>query len=196
MKCAGQTAYRVSNPTAPKSASRYEIAQILKCWFAYHNHIRSRGAIVVDLDDTLINHQQRVTEGFEHIRNALIDASHNFPFYVVTARPVEDHADVLRMVRKLGFHLADRRLYMMKTEEYYETDPKKRDRFSEAFKWESAIEIEENEGRLLLRMGDRLWDAIPNPGKNEAKFSHIDDRQPFLFFDVVHQTLCVKLPGR
>ena len=186
--------YRVPYPPTSKTTSRFEIAQILRGWFTYHNQKRSKGAIIVDLDDTLINHQQRVAEGFEHIRNALIDASHNFPFYVVTARPVEDHAVVLRMVRNLGFHLADSRLYMMDTEEYRETDPDRSHRFQENFKWSSADKIEQREGRILLRMGDRLWDAVPNPGMNEHKFKHIEDKQPFLFFDPVHRTLCVKLP--
>lgn len=183
------------------AANRRLVAEHLNDWLQTKAGMQTSkkagsGAIICDFDDTLVNDKEKVDDGFESIRKAIVEASLVFSLYIVTARPMSDHRKVVEKLRALGFAVAPSHLFMMTDDDYFQKGNRKVALAARTFKWESFLKIQKKEnGNVLLRMGDRLWDILPEPEKHERAFEkHIDQRQAFMFLDNQSKCLCVKLP--
>ena len=82
-------------------------------WLKACHKLGQTGAIVFDIDDTILNGKEKVANGFEHMRTLFRDAFSLFSVYIVTARPDDQHSYVMGMLTKLGFCLPPDRLYML-----------------------------------------------------------------------------------
>ena len=166
----------------------------------YMHAKKSTGAIMIDIDDTIMNRNQNAEcDGFDVIHKFYNEASILYPVYVVTARPRSEHAYVIRMLRGKGFCLPPDRLYMLPTKLY---DGPHRN--VELFKWKKYLEIASRHDGVVLRMGDMLWDvacleslhAYPDRPRS-GWLSHIKDKDCYIFQDpLMKGTYSVKLPGR
>ena len=86
-----------------KTEQRRFVAQHALLWLKLQHKRGARGAVMVDIDDTLIDGNECVKHGFELMRKLYDEASLVFPLHVVTARPDDQHANVMAMLRARGF---------------------------------------------------------------------------------------------
>ena len=154
----------------------------------------AKGAVVFDIDDTLINHQESVTQGFEAMVELFDRLSERFVVHVVTARPDDDHALSCACSSK-GIRLPVDRLHMMPTVDYYND----RDRsLVEQFKWRMHQTIvRARPGRRALRRP--AWDAATTASL-DTYLRHIEHRDTYVFDPALATPdgapcLSAKLPG-
>lgn len=148
------------------------------------------GAIMVDIDDTLIDGNEAVANGFQFMRQLYDDASLRFPLHIVTARPDEDHQATLRMLRKRGFVIPPDRLHMLPTSDYGKGTER-----VERFKAKTYDTIRRSHHHVVARFGDKLWDVAHLDSLHDY-LSHVDDRACYIFRDPrLHGTYSAKLPG-
>ena len=150
------------------------------------------GCVVFDIDDTLINGNQAVANGFEFMKRMYNKLSRHCIIHVVTARPEQDRDYVFDLLEKRGIlHLPIDRLHMMKTEEYESDEPG----LVEKFKWDTHKKVETMHGRVLAKFGDRLWD-VASMESLDGYLSHIKYTDCYIFFDpALKHCLSAKLPG-
>lgn len=192
-------AFHVNAPT--KELKRRFAAQNALTWCKYMHLNKSSGAIMIDIDDTIMNRNQNSEcDGFGIVHKFYDEVSLLFPVYVVTARPDDAHEYVIRMLRKKGFSLPPDRLYMLPRDMY---DGPTRN--VEVFKWKAYLNIAKKHGGVVLRMGDMLWDvaslrslhACAERPSGSGYLSHIHERDCYIFMDpALNGTYSVKLPGR
>ena len=174
------------------TAQRKYVADEAKKWLKQQLQKGIRGAVVFDIDDTLINGNEAVAHGFEHMVDPFKWASVHFPVEFVTARPEDDKAHVMGLLhsdkRRLCIHW--NHLHMMKTEEYHSGESK----FVKDFKWGKHKEFVKKYGVVLARLGDRLWDVAERRSP-DTYLRHVGDEACYIFSDpVLKGTRSFKLP--
>jgi predicted secreted acid phosphatase len=185
-------AFFVRAAAQEKTSQRWAIARHARKHLAKQLAAGKRGAVVFDIDDTLINGNEAVAGGFEFMVDLYNWASAKpFDVQVVTARPDEDKANVMKMLHKRGLCVAYDHLHMMDTEEYNSGDSE----FVKDFKWGKHQDFVRRYGAVLARLGDRLWDVAERQSP-DTYLRHVGDRRAYIFADpALHGTWSYKLPG-
>ena len=143
-----------------------------------------------DIDDTLIDGNETVKHGFELMAKMYDKVFGLFPVHIVTARPDEEHANVINMLKEKGFSIPPDRLHMLPTKFY--GGPL---RHVEEFKWSVFCKISKLHDGVVARFGDKLWD-VAHIKALDGYQSHIRDKECCIFFDpALYGTLSAKLPG-
>lgn len=182
------TAYFVHDKT--KTAQRRFVADHALIWLRMQHARGVRGAIYYDVDDTLIDGNDAVRNGFDDMRELFNVASDLFVVQVVTARPDDQHARVVELLNKRGFRIAASRVHCLPSALY--DGPSKH---VEDFKWRKYEDFVKAHGRVVARFGDRLWD-VAHRDSLHTYLAHVDDRDCYIFFDpALNGTLSSKLPG-
>jgi hypothetical protein len=151
----------------------------------------AKGAVVYDIDDTILDGNEQVVRGFEQMRVLFEEAFQLFPVHVVTARPRIDHDKCMRMLRDRGFHISPDRLHMLPTHLYDRST-----RHVEDFKWAVHQKLVADHGAVLAKFGDKLWD-VAHRSSLRSYLGHVSDADCYLFWDPrLNGTLSAKLPGR
>lgn len=143
-----QTWPRIAVAEGACNAQRRSLMRYLHNYLSHCARRNIKGALVFDIDETLIDEQDRdirdVIQLYKRFR-------HTFPTYIITARP-----DRYRRYTKdqLERHHIDcyKRLFLLPND----THPGK-------FKWNTRKHIEAVEGRILATVGDQMWDVVPHP---------------------------------
>ena len=137
-----------------KTEQRMFVAYLARIWLTHQHRQHMAGAIMVDIDDTLIDGNQSVQNGFQYMKELYTQMSLLFPLHIVTARPCEDHGTVMRLLAARGFCIPPDRLHMLPTRLYG-----KDLRHVEEFKWNTYLKIGRLHGGVVARFGDKLWDV-------------------------------------
>ena len=182
-------AYRVRGT---KTAQRDYVARVAMDWVHYCEHRRVNGAIMLDIDDTLLDGREAVINGFDSMRDFFQRARRRFPVHIVTARPRSDHANALSMLHERGFTVDIDRLHMLPTEHYYHGT----DKDIVNFKHGEYQKMCAAHRGVVLRAGDRLWD-VADPKTIEACLEQkVRETDCAVFLDPkMPGTLSCKLPG-
>lgn len=187
---------------ASKTQQRLFVASMAYDWIRMQYKRGVNGAIMVDIDDTLIDGNQNVLHGFQHMRELYEMASVHFPMHVVTARPDDDHHVVMKMLKERGFCIPPDRLHMLPAH-LWDKDLG----YVERFKWETFVKIGKTHGGVVARFGDKMWDVAHiaslhsghdgyRPADNAGYLSHVPDRACYIFVDpALKGTASFKLPG-
>ena len=186
-----------------KTEQRAFVARHALLWLRLAHKRGARGAVMLDIDDTLIDGHECVKNGFEFMRDLYEEASVLFPVHVVTARPDDDHANVMRMLAKRGFVIPPDRLHMLPAALYGRST-----QHVERFKWDCFVKMNREHGGVVMRFGDKMWDVAhlqsldPSYRGNGSSTSpagylaHVPDRACYLFRDpALRGTVSAKLPG-
>ena len=148
------------------------------------------GAIMMDIDDTILNRNERVREGFEFMQYLYETVGIWFPIHIVTARPDDEHANVMLLLKELGFCIPVDRLHMLPAHLYGKSC-----RHVEEFKWNKCIEIARLHSGVVARFGDKLWDCAELKSLR-TYLSHVEDDKCYIFRDpCMKGTVSYKLPG-
>lgn len=175
-----------------KAELRQFVARHAMLWVRTQHMRGARGAIMVDIDDTLIDGKECVHHGFEEMRWFYEEASQLFPVHIVTARPDSEHANVMRMLRGRGFCIPPDRLHMLPHDQYYAEDDEPH---VERFKWKTYLAIARQHGGVVARLGDKLWD-VAHYDSLGSYLHHVPDSATYLFLDPkLRGTYSAKLPG-
>lgn len=173
-----------------KTEMRSFAAQHALEWLRVQSKRGARGAVMLDIDDTLIDGHEKVAHGFECMKIMYDEATMLFPVHIVTARPDDDHANVMRMMHVRGFKVPPDRLHMLPAHLYGRDYS-----HVEEFKWRTFLAIAHAHGGVVARLGDKLWD-VAHLGSLRTYLAHVDDRDCYAFMDsALGGTLSVKLPG-
>ena len=190
----------VEDPKAPfpgyfvryktKTEQRMFVAFHAYNWLRYQYKRGSAGAIMVDIDDTLIDGNESVHHGFQYMKELYNQAGIMFPLHIVTARPRDDHHIVMKMLSARGFCVPPDRLHMLPTD-HYGKDTK----YVEDFKWKTCMEISRLHHGVVARFGDKLWDCAHIKSLRDD-LSHISDKDCYIFRDPrMKGCISYKLPG-
>jgi hypothetical protein len=189
--------YVTTRPPRRKELQRRFVADHARTWLALQKKRGAQGAVMVDIDDTLINGKEAVANGFEFMKELYDDASLLYPVHIVTARPDDNHARVMRLLRDRGFSIPPDRLHML-PEHLYGEDL----RHVEEFKWKCFCRISQQHGGVVARFGDKMWDVAhlrsldPQRPPDKGGLDHVPDSACYLFSDpALGGTLSAKLPG-
>lgn len=173
-----------------KTEMRQMIARIGMSWLRLQKQRGAKGAVMVDIDDTIIDGHENVLNGFEYMRDLYKECNILFPIHIVTARPNEEHTNVLYMLSRKGFCIPPDRLHMLPTELYG-----KEDKYVIEFKWRTFLRICEMHGGCVARFGDRLWDVAHRNSLN-SYLRHVKHKDSYIFYDPdLRGTMSCKLPG-
>lgn len=184
-----------------KTEQRHFVAAHAIVWLKLH-HMKMKsgtkpGAIMIDIDDTLVDEWEGLRYGFESMNAMYNQLSLLFPVHVVTARPESEHANVMKMLHKRGVNVQVDRLHMLPDEDYDHRDHDKRERLVERFKAGKCVEITKLHGSVVARFGDRLWDVAPLElirSDRRAVLDHVETKHCYIFLH--NGCLCAKLPGK
>ena len=119
-----------------KTEQRKFVATHALHWLSFQKRQGSLGAVMVDIDDTLIDGNECVMHGFQFMKELFDEASVLFPVHIVTARPDDNHDVVMRLLQKRGFCIPPDRLHMLPAH-LYGKDYK----YVEEFKWNTFLKI-------------------------------------------------------
>jgi len=190
-------AYIIKSKTRSKTELREYVASCATSWVMYQQRQGLRGAVMLDIDDTLIDGRESVAFGFGFMRDLYNTLHLHFPIHIVTARPDDEHGNVMSLLTKRGFCIPPDRLHMLPAELYGRSYSHVED-----FKWERYKYIEKLHNLVLLRMGDKLWDvarlqSLRGTGEGgTGNMSHITDPECYIFTDPGMQScMSCKLPG-
>ena len=173
-----------------KTELRTFVAQHALLWLRMQHRRGARGAVMVDIDDTLIDGNEAVAHGFQFMHALYTEASLLFPVHVVTARPDDQHAHVMRLLQKRGFCIPPDRLHMLPAHLYDRSS-----RHVEEFKWRAFLKIAAEHNGVVARFGDRLWD-VAHLRSLDTYLEHVSDKDCYIFFDPeLRGTMSAKLPG-
>ena len=179
-----------------KTEQRRFIATQSLQWLKFQHERGCLGAIMVDIDDTLIDYNECVNNGFQYMKDLYRDAAVMFPLHIVTARPDEDHHSVMKMLATRGFSIPPDRLHMLPTHLYGKDYS-----HVERFKWETFLKIGKLHNGVVARFGDKMWDVahirdLSDSYRGSSQFSHVSDRDCYIFMDPsMKGTVSFKLPG-
>lgn len=190
----GFSAHFVSGVRArSKSDCRKFVAQLLLRWCRLQHRRKRTGAVILDIDDTLINGTDKVINGFEHMWEAYQAVSLLFPIHIVTARPHDQHPVVMRLLKERGICIATDRLHMLPTELWENGDAS----HVENFKWARTRAVHKLHRGVVARAGDKMWDVAPLEAiRGRAYLKHVDDAHAYVFLDPRHGGCAsFKLPG-
>lgn len=173
-----------------KVEQRQQIAEQALTWIRLQAHRGAKGAIMVDIDDTLIDGNEAVQNGFQFMKMLYGEASLLYPIHIVTARPDSDKDRVMIMLQKRGFFIPPDRLWMLPSQLYGQDYS-----HVERFKWDAFLQIGRLHGGVVARFGDKLWD-VAHIDSLRSYLAHIKDRHCYVFMDPrLKGTLSGKLPG-
>lgn len=173
-----------------KTEQRMFVAFHAYDWIRFQYKRGMAGAIMVDIDDTLIDGNESVNHGFQYMKELYNDVGVLFPVHVVTARPLEDHHIVMKMLKERGFVIPPDRLHMLPTEFYGRGNS-----HVENFKWKTFLAIAKQHGGVVARFGDKLWD-VANAHTLHTTLAHVKDEDCCIFYDPsMKGTVSYKLPG-
>lgn len=174
-----------------KSELREFVARCALPWV-----LRSRGtpgAIVFDIDDTVVNWQEGTAHGFEYMKKLHNALAQHFPIHWVTARPdnADDRRHTLQTLELRGFHkVKSERLHMLPPHLYG-----KHHSHIEDFKFERYAKIAKAHGAVLARFGDKLWDVAHMQSLRGGDLAHVKDADCCMFIDPrMSNCLSCKLP--
>ena len=187
-----------------KTEQRHFVAAHAIVWLKLH-HMKMKpgtkpGAIMIDIDDTLVDEWEGLRYGFEFMNAMYNQLSLLFPVHVVTARPDTEHANVMKMLHNCGVNVQVDRLHMLPDEHYHHPDHDTRERLVEGFKAGKCVDIAKEHGSVVARFGDRLWDVAPlelirrQPRNGLAVLEHVETKHCYIFLH--NGCLCAKLPGK
>ena len=74
-----------------KTQQRKYMAGLAISWLSVQHERGAKGAIMVDIDDTLMDGNESVLNGFQYMHDLYINGGMLYPIHVVTARPDDDH---------------------------------------------------------------------------------------------------------
>ena len=173
---------------------RRVVADHALLWIKYqYSSGRTQGCVIFDIDDTLVNHQEQIRQGFEFMTEMYADVHELYPVHLITARPDYTRAKTKEMLKKRNIHIPPDRLHMMDGDEYDNGDSE----VVEKFKWDKMKKcMKEHENTVIARFGDRLWDVAHLHSLN-TYMKDIEETDCCIFFDpYLNGTLSAKLPGR
>ena len=177
--------------TGRKVDQRRFVAQMALSWLAMMRKMGARGAIMIDIDDTLIDGHECVQNGFQFMKELYQESALKYPIHVVTARPDSDHAKAMEMLAKLGFSIPPDRLHMLPAHLYEQRDTS----HVEQFKWQTYLRIGHDHEGVVARFGDMLWD-VAHIDALHTTLAHVRDRDAYVFLDpALNGTMSCKLPG-
>lgn len=178
-----------------KKEKRQFVAQHAETWIKMQHKRGVQGCVVFDIDDTLIDRNEKPCDGFEFMRDLYDKVSDIYPIEVVTARP-NDESNVtytLKKLKDIGFCVMLNNLHMMDRHEY---DSDNWEEYVKRFKWGCHQKFVKKYGFVVARFGDKMWDIASKGGMDDT-FTHIEDTHCYIFFeDSLKGTLSGKLPGR
>lgn len=183
-------AFFVRAPT--KTAERRFVAEYVHDWVALQKARGARGCVYVDIDDTILNYQERAVHGFEHMLHMLRRVQRMYPIYVCTARPDDQHANVMELLHspKIDLRIDPDHLFMLPSHLYDRST-----RHVEEFKSGIYDKLVRRKGGVLVRCGDKLWD-VAHLDSLEGDLRHVGDKDCHLSFHPrLGGTLSAKLPG-
>mgnify|MGYP006087080387 CR=1 FL=1 len=176
-----------------KTAMRTLVAHHGIDWLKLKHAEGVRGCVVFDIDDTIINGNDAVTNGFDAMRVLLQEATLlKFPVRIVTARPDDPKSvtDAVSMLRKRGFNVPASMVHYLPAHLWG-----KDTRHVEDFKWQKHLDFVKEHGAVIARFGDKLWD-VAHRDSLRTYLGHVDDKDCYIFFDPrLGGTLSGKLPG-
>lgn len=177
--------------TRSKTDLRMFVARVTKQWLMFEYAQGTRGAVMIDIDDTLIDGRENVAFGFEFMHELYQYLSIYFPIHIVTARPDDEHTNVMKLLMKRGFCIPPDRLHML-PEELYGKDYC----HVEDFKFNCFLRISKRHGCVVARLGDKLWDVAHMKSLRGGYLSHVKDKDCFVFKDpMMGSCMSCKLPG-
>ena len=177
--------------TRSKREQRKFLANVALSWLSFWYESGKRGAVMVDIDDTLIDGRENVTYGFEFMKKLYDSLSYRYPIHIVTARPDDDHDNVMKMLNKKGFCIPPDRLHMLPAQHYGKSHT-----YVEDFKFSCYQKILKKHGCVVARMGDKLWDVAHMDSMRGGYLSHVKDRDCYIFMDPrMGRCISCKLPG-
>lgn len=173
-----------------KTEQRQQVADQALTWIRLQHKRGAKGAIMVDIDDTLIDGNECIQNGFQFMKALYSEVSLLYPIHVVTARPDDNHAHVMQMLQRKGFCVPPDRLHMLPAK-LYGLDYS----HVEIFKWNAFHHIAKQHGGVVARFGDKLWD-VAHVNSLHTYLAHIHDRDCYIFMDPhLKGTFSGKLPG-
>jgi hypothetical protein len=173
-----------------KTEQRQHLAEQALSWIHVQKMRGVHGGLMFDIDDTLIDGNDTVQNGFQFMKTLYEETSLIYPIHIVTARPDDNHGLVMQMLQKKGFFIPPDRLHMLPAQ-LYGKDYK----YVEEFKWKCFSKIATLYGSVIARFGDKLWD-VAHVDSLHSYLSHINDKDCYVFFDPkLRGTFSGKLPG-
>ena len=173
-----------------KAEQRQYIAEYAISWLMLQKKRGVYGAIMIDIDDTILDGRQMVQNGFELMKTLFDVAVCFFPIHIVTARPDSEKDYVIRMLQERGFTIPFDRLHLLQ-EAWYG----KGDEFVERYKLDMFIRIANMHNGCVARFGDRLWD-VAHIDALHTYMKDVSNRSCYIFKDRrLRGTLSFKLPG-
>lgn len=183
--------------TRSKAELRRYVANCALDWVMAQRCLgQKEGAVMLDIDDTLIDGRENVANGFEYMRNMYAQLSMYYPIHIVTARPDDEHENVMQMLLRKGFCIPPDRLHMLPAKHY--GGPLS---LVEDFKFACYQQIKQRHKYVVLRMGDKLWDvahmrSLRGDSAQPATLSHVTDKHTYVFMDPeMWPCMSCKLPG-
>lgn len=190
--------------TRSKTLLRKYVAQCAQSWVLAKHREGVRGAIMLDIDDTLIDGRETVSFGFEFMRELFTTLGVFYPIHIVTARPDDEHGKVMQMLMKRGFCIPPDRLHMLPSHLYGKSSSHVED-----FKYNCFKRIWKRHGCVVLRMGDKMWDVSDlrclreyrgsgerGDGNGDGSLRHVSDEDCYVFSDPkMAPCMSCKLPG-
>ena len=178
------------SPARSKTEQRKFVADVALTWLRVQHTRGACGAVMIDIDDTLIDGNETVQHGFQFMKALYTEMSLLYPIHVVTARPDSHHAEVMRLLHARGFCVQPDRLHMLPAE-HYDRDLS----YVERFKWGKFLEIGKLHGGVVARFGDKLWDVAHLRSLRDY-LGHVADRDCYVFLDpALGGAMSGKLPG-
>lgn len=172
-----------------KTDIRRFIAEHALLWIRTQHKRRARGAIMIDIDDTIIDANERTKHGFEFMKEMYSEVSVLYPVHIVTARPDDQHSVVMKMLKDLGFCIPPDRLHMLPSAQYGKDYS-----YVERFKWKSFLKIAKAHGGVIARFGDKLWD-VAHYDALSSYMQHIDEEACIFMDRKLKGTVSGKLPS-
>ena len=161
-----------------KTDQRMFVAYHAEQWVTYQHRRNSLGAVMVDIDDTLIDGNENVLHGFQYMKNIYEHIQTLFPAprrdRASGRGPRACHASargprVLHPARPSA-HAADGTL---QGSDYS---------YVETFKWNTYLKIGREHNGVVARFGDKLWDVAAHESLT-GYLAHVDDRDCYVFMD-------------
>ena len=130
-----------------------ELAAYLNRYLDHCVSMRWHGAVVFDIDDTLLTLQNDTSVEMPCFANIFRKFRHDLPLYLVTAR------------REMGRVPTQRELAAHNLRGYRELRMAPNAMTSDfgRWKWQQRLEIARKHMRVLAAIGDQVWDAFPHP---------------------------------
>ena len=173
-----------------KTEMRLRLVDFSLSWIRMQRKRGAKGAIMVDIDDTLIDGNECVQNGFQFMHALYKEASLHHPIHVVTARPDDQHEVVMQLLQKRGFCVPPDRLHMLPSALYGKDYS-----HVEKFKWNAFLKIGALHGGVLARFGDKMWD-VAHLDSLHTSLTHVGDKACYVFLDPsLKGTMSGKLPG-